>query len=713
MKAMPVSSLRIVVLACLLVVTLGFGAYRWLSQSPRPNIILVTFDTTRADHIGAYGYEHGLTTAFDQFAGEGVLFEKAYAPCPITLPSHATMLTGLYPPEHDLRVNGSGSLSSDIPFLPEILNENGYETGAFIAAPPVLGAQFGLDRGFDTYDDERARSTARTRPFGGERRDGEEVVDLALKWLQERDSQPFFCWIHLYDAHGPYDPYLDVFGERFEENPYDAGVAWEIRQFERVLAYLKDRELDSETLVVVAGDHGEGLNDHGEHEHGMLVYNSTLHVPVVFRGPQFCQPGTRVESAVSLVDLFPTLLEILKIPAPEHVSGRSLVPALQGQAIESRDCYAEAELPYFLNRWCPLQSVISDDWKYIESTRPELYDLKQDPDELKNLINTSGDEMQRLQSLLVDLQESFRRTLSDQVSLTDQDVANLKSLGYAAGGTSSNEDGAIAGEELIDVKDMISHVAKYEEAKHLVSANRLDEAIAMLQKVADATDEFPMSDLRLADLLAETGRPQEALAIYRSVISRRPDFTAAWFSLGRLLASLGEFEQLEEHFRGFVEAHPADPAGHFELARVLVRLKKPSDAIREFEETLRLAPEMVDAYVSLGQLLVALKQPAEAVAYLERALDNNPKHVAANENLMMVFAQTGQLDRAIQIGKQVVTMRPDSFETRFNLGLILIQDRQFAEGIAQLGEAQRIRPDDPRPTQHIKQARAASLNSDR
>ncbi len=299
------------------------------------------------------------------------------------------MLTGLYPPEHDLRVNGEGRLSPEIPFLPEILKQHGYGTGAFIAAAPVLGAQFGLDRGFDTYDDAAARLSTKTRPYGGERRDGEEVVNLALDWLGQQTEQSFFCWIHLYDAHGPYDPFTEIYQQRFEQNPYDAGVAWEVRQFDRVNAFLKDRKLDSNTLVIVAGDHGEGLDDHGEHEHGMLVYNSTLHVPLVFVGLPECQPQTRVANTVSLVDLMPTVLDLLKIPSPDHISGRSLLPALKGQAIESRDCYAETEMPYFLNHWSPLKTMISDHWKYIETTRPELYNLEQDPGELTNLESTA------------------------------------------------------------------------------------------------------------------------------------------------------------------------------------------------------------------------------------------------------------------------------------------------------------------------------------
>jgi len=714
MRGKSFFSRRMWIVACAILVLVGAGALRWYWKSPRPNIILVTFDTTRADHLGAYGYEQGLTTAFDDFAKRGVLFEQAYAPAPITLPSHTTMLTGLYPPEHGLRVNGAGALASEIPLLPEILQEHGYQTGAFIAAAPVLGAQFGLNRGFDTYNDDPAKMLSRTRSYGVARRDGEEVVDLALEWLGLRTPDPFFCWIHLYDAHGPYDPFTEVYQDRFADNPYDAGVAWQVQQFDRVNAFLKENGLESNTLVVVAGDHGEGLDDHGEYEHGMLVYNTTVHVPFAFAGPQFVKPGTRVGSNVSLVDIMPTLLDVLQIPAPKHMSGRSLLPALKGESIESQDCYAESEMPYYMNRWCPPRTVISDQWKYIQSTRPELYNLEEDPDELNNLVDTVGEEAQRLQTLLTNMLESFQRTQAGEVELSEQDVANLRSLGYVAGGTSSEEDAVVTTDQsLIDVKDMVPYVSKFEEAKHIVSEGKQAEAMVLLQEIADATQDYPESDLRLGDLLTEAGRHDEAVTVYRSVLARRPDFVSAYFKLGSVLASQGQFEQVEANFREFIKSNPDDPAGHLELANVLGRLQKYDEAISEFRETLRLAPDMVAANVFFGHLLARLQRPKEAVGYLEKAIEVDPRNVAAHENLMMVLAQTGQPAKGIQIGKRAISLNPKSFETRFNLGLMLVQNRQYADGILQLREAQKIRPDDPRPTQQIRQIEAALRKGNR
>ena len=274
------------------------------------NLVLITLDTTRADRLGCYGYERALTPALDGLSASGVLFERAYTAVPSTLASHATMFTGLTPREHGIHENGTGQLSGKIPVVAEILRSRGYDTGAFVGAF-VLDAKFGLNRGFQEYDDDT---------FGGEhsvdplhrRRSGQSVVDKALHWLKGRTTRPFFCWVHLFDPHAPYAARADLFGTQFENRPYDAGIAVADQQIERVLDHLRRNGLTEQTMVVVAGDHGEGLGEHFEVEHGHLLYNSTLHVPLIFSWPQKNKPGHRVPTPVSLVDLYPTLLDCLE-----------------------------------------------------------------------------------------------------------------------------------------------------------------------------------------------------------------------------------------------------------------------------------------------------------------------------------------------------------------------------------------------------------------
>ena len=678
----------------------------WSWFTPRLNVILVTFDTTRADHLGAYGYEQGMTAGFDDFAAQGVIFDRAYSPAPTTLPSHATMLTGLYPPEHGLRVNGSGQLKPQIPLLPEILKEHGYETGAFVAAA-VLDSQYGLDRGFETYDDFLPRKKAGS-PFGEPRRDGQDVVHSALKWLRQRTARPFFCWIHLYDAHGPYDSRREIFGNKFLDQPYDAGVAWQSRQFERVTKFLKENKLDATTLVVVAGDHGEGLHEHLETDHGMLVYNSTLHVPLAFAGPRIGRPGHRVKDVVSLVDLTPTLLDILKVPTPKHVSGRSLVAALNGRDIGSRDCYAETDTPFMYNRWAPLRAVISDRWKYIHTTRPELYDLEQDPGELTNLVESDPEQAVQMSNRLAVLEESFITATEQNLDLSEKDRAKLMSLGYLSGGnTARNHQSPQDSEGLRDVKDMLPLLAKFDEARQLISEGKLDQSIALMKEVVAATDDFPAAGFLLANTLAQTGRLDEAKPIYQSVLTQRSDFVIAHLNLGKIFSTQGDFEQAVEEFHKYVEAIPDSAPGRFEYASALANLQKIDEAISEYRKAIELAPQFVAANVALGQLLINQQRPKEAVPVLEQAIKYEPNSAEAHANLFLALAQTQQFPKAIYHGRTAISLDPKSFDAHYNLGLFLVTLEHYKEGISHLREAQKLRPDDPRPLQQIQQAEAA------
>ena len=695
-----------------LVTLLVASAIAWYWFTPRLNIILVTFDTTRADRLGVYGYQQGMTAGFDDFARRGVIFDRAYSPAPTTLPSHATMLTGLYPPEHGLRVNGSGQLKQQIPLLPEILKQHGYETGAFVAAA-VLESQYGLDRGFDTYDDVLPRKKPGSQ-FSEPRRDGQDVVHSAIQWLRQKTSRPYFCWIHLYDAHGPYDSRREIYGNKFLEQPYDAGVAWQVHQFDRLMKFLKETKRDTSTLVVVAGDHGEGLHEHLETDHGMLLYNSTLHVPLVFAGPGVSRAGHRVPDVVSLVDLTPTLLQILNLPAPKHVSGRSLLPALKGQALGSRDCYAETDTPFTYNHWSPLRAVISERWKYIKTTRPELYDLENDPGELTNLVDSVPEEVQIMSDRLAILEESFVVATEQNLNLSDKDRAKLMSLGYLSGGnTIRNDSGSGDSEVLPDVKDMLPLLAKFDEARLQIGEGRLDRSIELLKEVVAATNDFPAAGFLLANTLAQTGRLDEAKPVYQSVLAQRSDFVIAHLNLGKIFATQGDFERAAAEFREYISVIPDSAPGHFELASALVSLEKFDEAISEYTKAIQIAPQYVVANVALGQLLTRLQRPEEARPFLEQAIKYDPNSAEAHANLFLSLVQTRQFAKAISHGRAAVTLDPRSFDSRYNLGIFLVMQGQFREGISQLREAQKLRPEDPRPSQQIQQAEAAMKSSGR
>ena len=317
-------------------------------------MLLITLDTTRADRLGCYGYAPALTPALDALAAEGVLFERAYTPAPLTLPSHASMMTGLYPPEHGLVTNGRGRLEKNIPTLAETLRDAGYDTGAFVGSF-VLHAKFGLQRGFTAYDDDMT-NTDPTEYGLHRQRDGRRVVDSALAWLKQPRHGPFFCWVHLYDAHDPYRAHADEFGDRFIDRPYDGEIAYVDQQIQRLVKHLQANQLWERTLIVVVGDHGESLGEHDEEEHSLTLYNSVLQVPCLWTGRGATAAGRRVPQPVSLVDLRPTLLQTVGLRDPGRSSGRSLYAALSDGDIAAGDCYSATDDPLLEHGWSPAQS---------------------------------------------------------------------------------------------------------------------------------------------------------------------------------------------------------------------------------------------------------------------------------------------------------------------------------------------------------------------
>ena len=298
-------------------------------RDTRPHLLLITLDTTRADRIGCYRYSKARTPVLDALAAAGVRCEHAYTVAPLTLPAHSSLFTGLYPVENGIRTNGRGRLDDAIPTLAEVLRRQGYDTSAFVGSF-VLNGKFGLDRGYNTYDDDFASDYPTNDALHVERT-GASVVDAALEWLKAPRSRPFFCWVHLFDPHSPYLAHADLFGDEFAERPYDAEIAYVDQQVGRLLEFLQRCGLESETLVVVVGDHGEGLGEHLEQTHSMMLYNSTMHVPLIFRHPTRLAGGRRLAANVSMVDISPTILDLLEVADPRKISGKSLKPGAAGE----------------------------------------------------------------------------------------------------------------------------------------------------------------------------------------------------------------------------------------------------------------------------------------------------------------------------------------------------------------------------------------------
>src|SRR3954463_9218229 len=369
------------------VISINGEALGHLPVGVRPgdlNLLIVTLDTTRADRIHAYGFDGIETPNLDRMAREGVLFEQAVAPAPLTLPAHSSIFTGRFPPAHGVRDNGGFFLDARETTLAERLQARGFRTGGFVGAY-VLDHKWGIAQGFQTYFDDFDLSKYQSLSLGSVDRPGNEVADKALQWLDGVGSKRFFGWVHFYDAHSPYDP-PEPFKSRYAGHPYIGEIAFVDSQVGRLLAYLDAHHLADNTVVIVMGDHGESLGEHGEGTHGFFVYQATMHVPLLVRAPYDLMAGRRVADTVRSIDILPTALELLGVPSSEHLEGTSVVPLMTGAKKElGLAAYSEAIYPRFHFGWSDLRALTSGRYKYVAAPRPELYDLQEDPGETRNL----------------------------------------------------------------------------------------------------------------------------------------------------------------------------------------------------------------------------------------------------------------------------------------------------------------------------------------
>jgi arylsulfatase A-like enzyme/Tfp pilus assembly protein PilF len=591
----------------------------------------------------------------------------------MTLPSHASMLTGLYPPENGLHNNGDGALA-DVPTLAEILRDHGYQTAAIIGAV-VLHANHGLDRGFDVYDDDMA---------GGERhgdethlmRNGRMVVDAAIKWLTGRDvDAPFFCWVHLFDPHAPYDGHAEIFADRFAQQPYDGDIAFADIQIGRLIEHLHETNQYEDTLIVVAGDHGEGFGDHAELEHGFLLYNSTLRVPLIFSSPSLVAAGRRVPESVSLVDILPTVLDCLQIRTDAHTSGVTLQPALIGQPIATRTTYSETISAYAAFGWAPLKCVVADTWKYVDSARDELYNLELDPQELTNLAESDPQQCLAMQQIMADMQAEFEEVAASESALTDTERRQLEALGYVGGGSRHAEAPT---EELPDVKDKI-HIYNDEiAARKVLYAGQIDEAVAALRKVIDAAPEYTTARLTLGSAYQMQDRPDDAVAVYEDALRVDPHSHDAHFDFAKLLHSRGETTLAIEHYRAAIAARPSSAMAHINLATVLYANDDLQAARQSYEAGLEAFPDSTVGHFNYGVFL----------------------------------ADQGEMDAAIEHVTRAAQLSPRNPQIQFQLASYLFQQQRFDEAAERFAETLNLVPRYPRAAEQLEEARRRAAASE-
>ena len=628
----------------LIVLLLAAAAGHAAPPAPAVNVVVITIDTLRADHVGCYGYKAAETPNLDQLAAEGARFERAFTPVPITLPSHAAIFTGTYPMYSGMHDFSGNNLNPQQPTMASLLKQEGYATGAVLGSA-VLDSRFGLNQGFDFYYDHFDFSRLDEANLDEMERPGNVVADEALKWLKGHAQKKFFLWMHLYDPHHPYTPPAP-YSERHKSQPYDGEIAFADEQVGRVVRFLKDQGLYQRTLIIVTGDHGEGLGEHGEKTHGFFIYDSTLHVPLILKLPvvRKARPAT-VSKDVSTVDLLPTVLEALHLGVPAQVQGRSLLPLLTGRE-NGESLYSESFLPRLHFNWSELRGLQAGQYHFIDGPKPELYDLESDPGELKNLYAEKPAVAAELRGRLASLIQKYTpaQELAQKTGLDPQLAERLKSLGYAAVAGGGNP--TISDRELADPKDRIEVYELVSEAIADSQHGRYDSSIEKLQAALKTDkDSTPIHYLLALNYMRKRDFP-DAISELRRVLELSPDYALAVFSLGVAYGRSGDADHAIEYLKRALELDGTNFSAAYNLGAAYLQRQMVPESLAAFRQSVALYPDFAPGHRALGEVLLYQNQLPEALQELRLAVKLAPQEPQMHLSLAKALEAAGQEQEA-------------------------------------------------------------------
>jgi choline-sulfatase len=656
------------------------------------NLLIVTLDTTRADRIHAYGFDGIETPNLDRLAREGVLFEQAISPAPLTLPAHSSIFTGMFPPAHGVRDNGGFFLDERQTTLAERLQSRGFTTGGFVGAY-VLDHKWGIAQGFQTYFDDFDLSKYQSLSLGSIDRPGNEVADKALAWLDTVASKRFFGWVHFYDAHSPYDP-PEPFKSRYAGRPYVGEIAFVDSQVGRLLAYLDSHHLSDRTVVVVMGDHGESLGEHGEATHGFFVYQSTMHVPLLIRAPFDAMAGRRVTDTVRSIDVLPTALELLSVKSSEKFEGTSVVPLMTGAKKElGLAAYSEAIYPRFHFGWSDLRALTAGRYKYVAAPRPELYDLQQDPEESHNLYTERQALGDRMNQELVALEQRMSATAPSPKPAVEVDPdarARLAALGYV--GTFVT---ALAPDRagLADPKDKIQLFNLMTQARETARHDKeSDEGLHALERVVAEDPRVIDAWFMLGNEYYRRRQYTRAIEQFKRALDLKPDYDLVVINMANAYRALGRDEEAMVGYRRFMELDPKNAQIRYEAAQILIDSDKLDEARKQLKEALALEPKLAAARNALGVLALRDGDLVGAEREIRAAIEEKADVRLAHFNLALLAEQQEDVPRAISEYKQEIERHPNSYKAAFNLGRLYERAGDRQGQIAEFKEAIRMNP---------------------
>jgi len=562
-----------------------------------------------------------------------------------------------------VRDNGGFFLEEETVTLAEHLKDAGYATGAFVGAW-VLDSRWGLAQGFDHYSDRFDLSKYKIVNLGTVQKTGDEVMDLALAWLETMRQDRFFAWVHLYDPHTPYEPPAP-FAERYPGQPYLAEIAYTDQVVGRLVSWLKESGAWDHTVVVLLADHGESLGDHGESTHTFFIYDATQHVPLIVRTPWGDRGRSRAQ--VSTVDVMPTALDLLGLPPPQGVDGRSLARFVLDTTAEGDElAYSETYFPRFHFGWQHLRSVRDGRFKYVEAPRPELYDLRQDPGETRNLYASMRPRAAELRKRLEDMAGSGAQAAPDRETLDPETLQRLAALGYVGGGPSVDPDA-----ELPDPKDKIGLISRLGEAKALARDEKLEEAVAAIRKVIAEDPGIIDAHITLGGWLLRQRKMDDAVASYQRALALQPDNEMALSELATAYRIQGKADAAIEGYRSVLRVQPRSPQIWYQLGTLYVDLGRLPEAEESFRAALEHNPEMGAAYNSLAALAFRRGDVAAAERLVRRGLELEEDLRASRYNLARVLEARGETAEAERLYREELVRFADNGRARFNLAQLL------------------------------------------
>jgi arylsulfatase A-like enzyme/Flp pilus assembly protein TadD len=642
------------------------GAPAAKKASPRPNILLITIDTLRPDHLGCYGSKTVLTPTIDALANRGVVFDRAFGHTPSTLASHTNILLGLTPNAHGVHDNSNFIVRDNFLTLAEWLKTLGYSTAAFVGAFP-LDSRFGLVQGFDVYDDNYGSQGPTDLTFV--ERKGEVVVGKALEWLGQQ-SGPWFLWVHLFDPHQPYAP-PEPFKSQYPQAPYDGEIAYVDSALKKLFGVLEERNLTDRTAVILTADHGESLGEHGESTHGYFAYNATIHVPLILSFPGI-KPA-RVADNVSHIDIFPTVCGLLGEKEPAGLQGQSLQPLLQGRKRTDRPIYFEALTAYYNRGWAPLHGFILGRKKYMDSPIPEVYDLDKDFGELDNIAGKS--DLPGLKKALDELMRSEASPLADGAGqrMDKASAEKLRSLGYLATSQVQRKKVFTAQD---DLKTLLPLHAKWSRATAAYSAGRTEEGIGLLKEIIAQRKDFDLAYTYLADFYKEQGRRKDAEEVLREAYGNNPDSFRIIMAFGMFLIDEDRYDEAIPLLHESLGLIDFDPETWNYLGVAYWHKERYDDALKAYERALSIDKNYAIVFNNRGSLFLSLyfkgrkaEDLAKAAADFQKAVEIDPVYASAWNGLGISLSQTGDIDRALAAWKKAVDLKPNFAFALFNLGL--------------------------------------------